>query len=196
MCVKLLYWSWVQAVKAVLLSLAQSFYDLSFHCYGDKAETNILNSCNLLLLFLSCWSVGLVQLHARLSAEAPLVIHLFLLPLRCVCSHLQLQMRDCMLKDTTESLEQTKAALDIERQQRQQIQDQLHHANKEMERLQQGVTHVRHAAEKKVIGFLLKVSAQTLCKLSLVQLCHIKFLLFWIVDTNRLSARKKKICTK
>lgn len=92
-----------------------------------------------------------------------------------------------MLKDTTESLEQTKSALDIERQQRQQIQDQLHHANKEMERLQREVTHVRRAAEKKVIGFLLKVFAQTSCKFSLVQLCHINSLLFWIVDTNRLS---------
>lgn len=71
-----------------------------------------------------------------------------------------------MLSDISETLDQTKTSLNAERQQRQQIQDQLHHANKEMEHLQQELMHVRHSSEKKVIGFFLKVFIQILssCK--------------------------------
>ncbi|XP_035512531.1 nuclear mitotic apparatus protein 1-like [Morone saxatilis] len=58
----------------------------------------------------------------------------------------KLQTSECMLSDISESLDEAKIALNAERQQRQQIQDQLHHANKEMERL----THVRHTSEKKI----------------------------------------------
>lgn len=67
-----------------------------------------------------------------------------------------------MLSDISEILDQTKASLSTERQQRQQIQDQLHHADKEMERLQQELTHVRRTTEKKVISFFLKVFIQIL----------------------------------
>ncbi|XP_051266126.1 trichohyalin-like isoform X2 [Dicentrarchus labrax] len=62
----------------------------------------------------------------------------------------KLQTSECMLSDISESLDQAKIALNAERQQRQQIQDQLHHANKEMERLRQELTHVRHTSEKKI----------------------------------------------
>ncbi|KAL7374313.1 hypothetical protein ABVT39_026272 [Epinephelus coioides] len=62
----------------------------------------------------------------------------------------KLQTSERMLSDISETLDQTKTSLDAERQQRQQIQDQLHHANKKMEHLQQELTHVRHTAEKKV----------------------------------------------
>lgn len=61
-----------------------------------------------------------------------------------------------MLSDISETLDQAKVSLNVERQQRQQIQDQYHHANKEVERLQQALTYVRHTTEKKVIAFLLK----------------------------------------
>ena len=66
-------------------------------------------------------------------------------------------MSECTLSDISESLDQTNTILNTERQQRQQIKEQLHNANKETERLQQELTHMRHATEKKVIGFLLKV---------------------------------------
>lgn len=66
-------------------------------------------------------------------------------------------MSECTLTDISESLDQTNTILNTERQQRQQIQEQLHNANKETERLQQELTHMRHTTEKKVIGFLLKV---------------------------------------
>ena len=67
-----------------------------------------------------------------------------------------------MLSDISETQDQTKTSLDTERQQRQQIQDQLDRANKEMEHLQQEITHVRHTTAKKVIGFFLKVFIQIL----------------------------------
>ena len=98
-----------------------------------------------------------------------------------------------MLSDISETLDETKTSLNGERQQRQQIQDQLRHANKEMERLQQELTHVRHAAEKKVIGFFLKVFIQILnpCKLCLsIVTLNLRLLCCWprIVDTDTLSA--------
>ncbi|XP_068160684.1 early endosome antigen 1-like [Antennarius striatus] len=62
----------------------------------------------------------------------------------------KLQTSDCTMSDITKSLDQTKTALNTERQQREQMQDQLSHANKEMERLQQELTHVRHTTEKKI----------------------------------------------
>ncbi len=68
-----------------------------------------------------------------------------------------------MLSEISTSLDRANTTLNTERQQRQQIQDQLHHAHREMERLQQEVTHVRLTAEKKVICFFfLKVFIQTL----------------------------------
>lgn len=66
-------------------------------------------------------------------------------------------MNKAILSDISESLDHTKTALNTERQQRQQIQDQLHHANKEMERLRQELTHVRRTTEKKVIGFFTRI---------------------------------------
>lgn len=66
-------------------------------------------------------------------------------------------MNKGILSDISESLDQTKTVLNTERQQRQQIQDQLHHANKEMERLRQELTHVRRTTEKKVIGFFTQI---------------------------------------
>lgn len=64
--VKLFYWSRVKAGTVGFLSAAQRLYDVSSHCYGDKAETDVPNSSNLPLLvwiqfvFLSgCSSVAL-----------------------------------------------------------------------------------------------------------------------------------------
>ncbi|XP_056290267.1 myosin-9-like isoform X3 [Pseudoliparis swirei] len=62
----------------------------------------------------------------------------------------KLHTSECLLSDISKTLDQTKARLDTERQQSQQIQDQLRHANKEMEHLQQQLIHVRHASEKKI----------------------------------------------
>ncbi|XP_036934961.1 golgin subfamily A member 6-like protein 22 isoform X2 [Acanthopagrus latus] len=62
----------------------------------------------------------------------------------------KLQMSECTLSDISESLDQTNTILNTERQQRQQIKEQLHNANKETERLQQELTHMRHATEKKI----------------------------------------------
>ncbi|XP_029385530.1 flagellar attachment zone protein 1-like [Echeneis naucrates] len=61
------------------------------------------------------------------------------------------EMSECMLSDITESLGQTKSILNAERQQKQQIQDHLRHGNKEVERLQQGLTHARRTTEKKLL---------------------------------------------
>ncbi|XP_037613174.1 trichohyalin-like [Sebastes umbrosus] len=71
----------------------------------------------------------------------------------------KLQTTECMLSDISETLDQTKTSLDTERQQRQLIQDQLHHANKEMEHLQQELTHVCHATEKKIQKREMKICA-------------------------------------
>ncbi|XP_068438028.1 trichohyalin-like isoform X2 [Clinocottus analis] len=60
------------------------------------------------------------------------------------------QTSECLLNDISKTLDRTKTSLDTERQQRQQIQDQLHHANKELEHLQQELIHVRHATEKQI----------------------------------------------
>lgn len=105
-----------------------------------------------------------------------IVLTLHLSPLLCISAlPTQLQTSERMLSDISETLDQTKTSLDAERQQRQQIQDQLHHANKKMEHLQQEITHVRHTAEKKVIGFLLKVSVQILLYTFLQKLCLSNF---------------------
>lgn len=72
-----------------------------------------------------------------------------------------------MLSYISETLDQTKSSLKAERQQKQQIQDQLHHNNKEVERLQKEMTQVHHTTEKKVIGFFLKV---------IIQILHYEFL--------------------
>ncbi|XP_073344160.1 uncharacterized protein [Pagrus major] len=62
----------------------------------------------------------------------------------------KLQMSECTLSDISESLDQTNTILNTERQQRQQIQEQLHNANKEMEHLQKELTHMGHTTEKKI----------------------------------------------
>ncbi|XP_040922251.1 golgin subfamily A member 6-like protein 22 [Toxotes jaculatrix] len=62
----------------------------------------------------------------------------------------KLQMSELMLRDLSETLDQTKSGLATEGEQKQQIQDQLHHCNKEVERLQQELSHVHRAAEKKM----------------------------------------------
>ncbi|KAM8731967.1 uncharacterized protein AB9X84_026192 isoform 2-T2 [Acanthopagrus schlegelii] len=62
----------------------------------------------------------------------------------------KLQMSECTLSDISESLDQTNTILNTERQQRQQIKEQLHNANKETELLQQELTHMRHTTEKKI----------------------------------------------
>ncbi|XP_045921525.1 putative uncharacterized protein MYH16 [Micropterus dolomieu] len=71
----------------------------------------------------------------------------------------KLQTSECMLSDTSETLDQTRTSLSTERQQRQQIQDQLHHANKEMERLQLELTHARCTTEKKIQKWEIKMCA-------------------------------------
>ncbi|XP_075936871.1 uncharacterized protein LOC142937701 [Anarhichas minor] len=62
----------------------------------------------------------------------------------------KLQTSECLLNDIRKTLDQTKTSRATERQQRQQIQDQLHHANEEMEHLQQELIHVRPTTEKKI----------------------------------------------
>ncbi|CAK6951863.1 LOW QUALITY PROTEIN: myosin-11-like [Scomber scombrus] len=62
----------------------------------------------------------------------------------------ELQTSEYMVNDISETLDQAKASVNVERQQRQQIQDQFQHANKEVERLQQELTYVRHTTEKKI----------------------------------------------
>ncbi|KAM6971594.1 uncharacterized protein LKV04_017158 [Tautogolabrus adspersus] len=59
------------------------------------------------------------------------------------------QAGERMLRDISDTLDQTRTSLQTERQQKQQIQDQLHHANREMECLQQELKHVRFTTEKK-----------------------------------------------
>ncbi|KAK9527878.1 hypothetical protein VZT92_014401 [Zoarces viviparus] len=59
----------------------------------------------------------------------------------------KLQTSECLLNDICKTLDQTKTSLDTERQ---QIQDQLHHANQEKKHLQQELIHVRHTTEKKI----------------------------------------------
>ncbi|XP_071341553.1 early endosome antigen 1-like isoform X2 [Trachinotus anak] len=62
----------------------------------------------------------------------------------------KLQTSECMLSDITETLDHTKSSLNRERQQKQQIQDQLHHGNKEVARLQRELTHAHRTTEKKM----------------------------------------------
>ncbi|XP_044196214.1 trichohyalin-like isoform X2 [Thunnus albacares] len=62
----------------------------------------------------------------------------------------KLQTSEYMVSDISETLDQAEASLSVERQQRQQIQDQFHHANKEVERLQQELTNARRTTEKKI----------------------------------------------
>lgn len=65
-----------------------------------------------------------------------------------------------MLNEIRETLDQTRTSLNTDRQQRQEVQDQLHKASKEVERLQLELTHVHRTTEKKVIGFFCKVFTQ------------------------------------
>ena len=60
---------------------------------------------------------------------------------------------ECILSDVSETLHQTPTLQNMDSQQRQMIQDRLHHASREVERLQQP-THLRHATEKKVAVFV------------------------------------------
>ncbi|XP_026217276.1 myosin-2 heavy chain-like isoform X2 [Anabas testudineus] len=62
----------------------------------------------------------------------------------------KLQTSECMLSHLSETLDQTTCSLKTERQQKQQIQDQLHSGNKEVERLQQELTRVHHTTEKRI----------------------------------------------
>lgn len=72
------------------------------------------------------------------------------------------QSSNCRVPKPGLTLDQTKSSLNTVRQQKQQIQDQLHHGNKEVDRLQQELTHVLCTTEKRVIGFFLKVCIQIL----------------------------------
>ncbi|KAM4606578.1 uncharacterized protein ACJ7VT_016754 [Polymixia lowei] len=71
----------------------------------------------------------------------------------------KLQTSDCMVRDISQTLDQVKSSLNQEIEQRKQIQDQLHHANQEVERLQVELTQVRRAAEKKIQRRELKMCA-------------------------------------
>ncbi|XP_029978575.1 early endosome antigen 1-like [Sphaeramia orbicularis] len=57
---------------------------------------------------------------------------------------------ESMVRDLSESLDQAKSSLDKERVQKQQMQDQFHHASKEVERLQQELSHLQLSTEKKI----------------------------------------------
>ncbi|KAG7236975.1 hypothetical protein INR49_032906 [Caranx melampygus] len=61
-----------------------------------------------------------------------------------------LQTSEYMLNGITETLDQTNSSLNTERRQKQQIQDQLHHDNKEVERLQQELTNMYRTTQKKM----------------------------------------------
>ncbi|XP_067342997.1 trichohyalin-like isoform X2 [Channa argus] len=62
----------------------------------------------------------------------------------------KLQTSECMFSHINESLDHTKCTLSAERQQKQQIQDQLHRGNEEIERLQQELTDVHRTTEKRI----------------------------------------------
>lgn len=64
-----------------------------------------------------------------------------------------------MLSDITNALNQTTTNLNADRQ---QILGQLHHASKEVERLQLELALERRTSEKKVISFVSKVLIQIL----------------------------------
>lgn len=68
----------------------------------------------------------------------------------------QIQTCESTLSYISEALDQNKRSLNTEKQQKQQIQDQLHQSSNKLERLQQELTHLRRTAEKKVIAFFLK----------------------------------------
>ncbi|XP_028289332.1 golgin subfamily A member 6-like protein 22 [Parambassis ranga] len=62
----------------------------------------------------------------------------------------ELQISESMLNEIRETLDQTRTSLNTDRQQRQEVQDQLHKASKEVERLQLELTHVHRTTEKKI----------------------------------------------
>ncbi|XP_041824608.1 median body protein-like isoform X2 [Melanotaenia boesemani] len=64
---------------------------------------------------------------------------------------IQLQTSECILNNISKTLDQTRTSQNTDRQQRQKIQEQLHNASKEVERLQQEQTHIRHFTEKKLL---------------------------------------------
>lgn len=72
---------------------------------------------------------------------------------------LQLRISEGMLSDITNALNQTTTNLNADRQ---QILGQLHHASKEVERLQLELALERRTSEKKVISFVSKVLIQIL----------------------------------
>ncbi|KAG7526686.1 hypothetical protein JOB18_043903 [Solea senegalensis] len=70
----------------------------------------------------------------------------------------KLQTSESKLQDISETLDQTRNGLSTETQQKQQIQDQLHHGNKVIEHLQQKLTHVLRTTEKKMQRREVKIS--------------------------------------
>lgn len=75
--VKLFYWSRVKAGTVGFLGAPQRLYDVSSHCYGDKAETDVPNSSNLALLvwiqfvFLSGCSTAALWLSISHAGNSP-----------------------------------------------------------------------------------------------------------------------------
>ncbi|XP_076014485.1 uncharacterized protein LOC143006992 [Genypterus blacodes] len=69
------------------------------------------------------------------------------------------QTSECAVSDIGQTLDQARTSLILEKRQRQQIQDQLDLANKEVERLQQELTQIRRTTEKKIQKREVKVCA-------------------------------------
>lgn len=111
--------------------------------------------------FSSLWAYVAPVLCLPLNKLSP-TDSLTLIPLSVYLPTSQLQKSECMLSRISEALDQTKSSLKKERQETRQIQDQLHHSNTEVERLQKELTLVHHTTEKKVIGFVFKVFIQIL----------------------------------
>lgn len=100
-----------------------------------------------------CLSVGLKVLTSNStfrSSSLPFFLSLLTL---------QLRISEGMLSDITNALNQTTTNLNADRQ---QILGQLHHASKEVGRLQLELALERHTSEKKVISFVSKVLIQIL----------------------------------
>uniref|UniRef100_A0AAQ5WWK2 Uncharacterized protein n=1 Tax=Amphiprion ocellaris TaxID=80972 RepID=A0AAQ5WWK2_AMPOC len=62
----------------------------------------------------------------------------------------KLQTSECMLSDISETLDQTRISLNTDRQQKDKIQNELHHAGEEVERLQLELTDARITTEKQI----------------------------------------------
>lgn len=107
-----------------------SFYDVSFHCYGDRGKHTLLSS-------LPSWILNLLVFS----------------PVFCPP---QLQTSQSTVSDVSQSLDQADAGLTEEQQQRKQIQKQLKHTGEEVKCLQWELSLMHRTTEKRVITSFLE----------------------------------------